>query len=154
MVIWRRSTCLWVGFSSRTRKMTLEHRLLHRTRNKMNIWNCIVLRPNALNSSLFTFKMLYKQRLGREWVFVLGYFGVGGHTANDSYPLLKNPWRHLCIYITPLCAELRYIRRMRKTLYHLQEFKLFSHLQRNKLRYNIALICVCANNELFLNYFI
>ena len=32
-------THVYGSFSSITRKMTLEHRLLHRNRNKMNIWN-------------------------------------------------------------------------------------------------------------------
>ena len=62
-VIWRRNTCLWVGFSSRTRKMTLEHRLLHRNRNKMKIWKCMVLRPNALKSSHFSHSKCYKNRI-------------------------------------------------------------------------------------------
>ena len=33
--------------------MTLEHPLLHRNRNKMNIWNYIALRPNALKVAIF-----------------------------------------------------------------------------------------------------
>ena len=35
------------------RKMTLEHHLLNINRNKMNIWTCMVLRPNAQKSSHF-----------------------------------------------------------------------------------------------------
>ena len=59
-VIWRRSTCLWVGFSSRAQKMTLEHRLSHKTWNKMSIWNYMLLRPNALKSSHFSHSKCYK----------------------------------------------------------------------------------------------
>ena len=62
-VIWRRSTCLWVVFFSRTQKMTLEHRLLHRTRNKMNIFNCIVLRSNALKSNHLSHSKCYKNNV-------------------------------------------------------------------------------------------
>ena len=72
LVIWRCSTCLYVGFSSRTRKMTLEHRLLHINRNKMNIWNCIVLRLNALKSSHFSHSKCYKNNVFEGNDFKLG----------------------------------------------------------------------------------
>ena len=75
-VIWRRSTCLWVGCSSRTRKMTLENRLLHRNRNKMNWWNCILLRPNALKSSHFHIQNAIKTLFmkGMTWNLVHTFF--------------------------------------------------------------------------------
>ena len=73
-VIWRRNTCLWVVFSSRTRKMTLEHRLLHRNRNKMNVWNCMVLRPNALKSSHFSHSKCYKNNVSEGSYFKLATY--------------------------------------------------------------------------------
>ena len=85
-VIWRRNTCLWVGlwvgFSSRTRKMTLEHRLLHRNRNKMKIWKCMVLRPNALKSSHFSHSKCYKTAFmkGITWNLVHTFFRVSSST--------------------------------------------------------------------------
>ena len=79
-VIWRRNTCLWVGFSSRTRKMTLEHRLLHRNRNKMKIWKCMVLRPNALKSSHFSHSKCYKNH-----VYEGNYLNLGHTFLRVSY---------------------------------------------------------------------
>ena len=36
-------------------QMTLEHRLMHRNWTKMNVYNCMVLRLNAMKSCHFTF---------------------------------------------------------------------------------------------------
>ena len=42
-------------------KMTLEHCLLHRNRNKMNLWNCMILRPNALKSSHLSHSIFFSK---------------------------------------------------------------------------------------------
>ena len=90
-VIWRRSTCLWVGLSSRMQTMTLEHRLLHINRNKMNIWNCIVLRPNALESSHFHIQNAIKTTIGvgtgGRGSMVPSLFKVGGNHMFLTPPL-------------------------------------------------------------------
>ena len=63
LVTWCRNTCLWVGFSSRTQRMTLDHRLWHRNRNKINTWNCMVLHPNDLKCSHFSNSKCHKNNV-------------------------------------------------------------------------------------------
>ena len=66
-VIWRRSKCLWVGFCLERKKVILEHRLLHRNRNKngevelhgMMYVHC----SNALKSSHFSHYKCYKNNV-------------------------------------------------------------------------------------------
>ena len=65
----------WSIFRPERKKMTLEHRLLHRNRNKMNIWNCIVLRPNALKSSFHIQKPIKTMFMkGLTWNLVHTFF--------------------------------------------------------------------------------
>ena len=74
--IWRRDTCVWVVFSSTTRKMTLEHRFLHKHRNKMNIWNCMVFPQNAPKVAIFHIRNAIKTTLMKviTWNLVQTFF--------------------------------------------------------------------------------
>ena len=76
-------------FSSRTRKMTLKHRSLHRNRNKMKIWKCMVLRPNALKSSHFHIQSAIKTTFlkGITWNLVHTFFSVSSSTC---IPVFEN----------------------------------------------------------------
>ena len=68
--------------------MTLEQRLLHINRNKMNIWNCIVnyIRPNALKSSHFSHSKCYKNDVYEENDLKLGTkFFIG--SSNTYIPV-------------------------------------------------------------------
>ena len=79
--------------------MTLEHRLLHRNRNKMKRWKCMVPRPNALKSSHFSHSKCYKNTFLKRitWnLYIHSSESILVHVFRffENFEILGDFWKH------------------------------------------------------------